>query len=368
MLIGIHAGKLGRFPKTFQVYEKILKYNNIDYIRLDINEPDFWEKVKGLDLFIFNFENTTDQKELAKTIIPVIQNQLNVTCFPDVTTAWSYDDKIKEFYLLKEAGFPVIESFIFWNKDHALRWAQQAKYPMVFKLKAGSQSDNVILVKGKSFARRIIKRMFGRGVNPNKIAFNLSKTIKDLTIKNIVLNIAIKLYRFYKGIDRYPLWDKQKNYVIFQEFQPGNTYDTRITVIGDKAFGFVRYNRKNDFRASGSGKKEYDPSKIDKKSLEIAFQISEHFKYQSMAYDFLYNDQNEPVVCEISYTYPSKGIYNAPGYWDRNLEWHVGHYWPQYLYLKDILNLQKLRQPEIEVWKEDTLMSHIRKRLFTAKG
>ena len=367
MLIGIHGGKLGRFSETLKVYEKILDHNKIDHIQVDVNEPDFWEKVSKLDLFVFHFDNTTDQKELSKTIMPVIEKQLNVTCFPDINTFWSYDDKMKEFYLLKQSGFPVIDSVIFWNRSQALQWAQQAKYPVVFKLKAGSRSDNVILVKNSSFAIRIIKRMFGRGVNPNKIIFNMSKTIKDLTIKNIIHKFAIKLYRFYKGLDQYPLWDKQKNYVIFQEFQPGNTYDTRITIIGNRAFGFIRYNRKNDFRASGSGKKEYDRSKIDKRSLEIAFKISDHLKFPSMAYDFLYNDKKEPVVCEMSYIYPSKGIYNAPGYWDRNLQWHSGHYWPQYLYLKDILNLPDLQQPEIEVWEEDTLMTHIKKRLFNKK-
>ena len=46
-----------------------------------------------------------------------------------------------------------------------------------------------------------------------------------------------------------------KDYVYFQKFLPNNKYDIRIVVIGDRAFGFIRYNRENDFRASGSGKR-----------------------------------------------------------------------------------------------------------------
>ena len=35
----------------------------------------------------------------------------------------------------------------------------------------------------------------------------------------------------------------------FQEFLPGNAFDTRITAIGNRAFGFLRENRPRDFRA-----------------------------------------------------------------------------------------------------------------------
>ena len=83
MLVGIHTSKLSKFSKSLEVYEKILDYNNIDHIRLDINEPDFWEKVRKLDLFIFRFYGATDLKEVAKAIMPVIQNYMGIKCFPD---------------------------------------------------------------------------------------------------------------------------------------------------------------------------------------------------------------------------------------------------------------------------------------------
>ena len=362
MLIGIHTGKWGRFSKRLEVYEKILDYNKIDHIRLDISDLDFWEKVQNLDLFVFHFENITDLKEIANTILPVIQYQMNIKSFPDLPTVWPYDDKIKEFYMLKQAGFPVIENYIFWNREKAIKWVDQVKFPVVFKLKAGAMSDNVVLVKNKSSARKIIKRMFGKGVDPNAINFNFSKVLKDLTLKKVIHDLAVKSYRFYKGLDQHPLWGRQKNYVIFQEFLPDNSYDTRITILGNRAFGFKRHNRKDDFRASGSGKKDYNPSEIDKRCISIAFKISEHFGFQTMAYDFLYDRNGRPMVCEMSYDYPTKGIYIAPGYWDRDLNWHTGHYWPQYLILKDILNLQELIQPEIEIWEENTLKMHLKKR------
>jgi glutathione synthase/RimK-type ligase-like ATP-grasp enzyme len=362
MLVGIHTGKYGKWPLEFKVYEDILDYNNIDYVRLDVNDPDFWETVKKLDLFLYVFHNTTDMKELARTIMPVIEKYMNIKCFPDQASSWFYDDKIKEYYLLKENGFPVINTQIFWNKNEALKWVETADFPKVFKLKAGSQSSNVVFVNNKNTASKLVKKMFYKGIDPNKVPFNKMKLIKDFTIKKWFKNSCILIYRWLNGIDLYPYWDRQKNYIIFQDFQPGNNYDTRITVIGNRAFGLIRHNRKNDFRASGSGKKDYDTSNIDMRFVEIAFRVSEKLNVQSMAYDFLYDRNKEPVICEISYKYPLRGIYLAPGYWDRDLVWHPGHYWPQYLHLMDALNRPDLKQPEIQPWEDETLKEQIFKK------
>jgi len=96
--------------------------------------------------------------------------------------------------------------------------------------------------------------------------------------------------------------------------------------------------------------------------VEIAFQVSEKIKSQTMAYDFLYDQNRDPVICEISYKFPLRGIYHAPGYWDRNLVWHPGHFWPQYFQLMDALNMPDLRQPEIPAWEDETLKTQFYKK------
>ena len=79
----------------------------------------------------------------------------------------------------------------------------------------------------------------------------------------------------------------EKGYVYFQDFVPGNEYDTRLVVIGDRCFGVRRYCRKGDFRASGSGIKVYDPELIDKKCIQIAFEVANKLNTQSVALDFI---------------------------------------------------------------------------------
>lgn len=42
----------------------------------------------------------------------------------------------------------------------------------------------------------------------------------------------------------------------------------------------------------------------------------------SIAYDFVYDDQEKPVIIEITYAFGTKGANKAPGYWDENFNWN----------------------------------------------
>ena len=139
-----------------------------------------------------------------------------------------------------------------------------------------------------------------------------------------------------------------KNYVLFQDFIPANRFDTRVTVIGERAFIFRRFSRPGDFRASGSGMIDYDLEKVDLRCVEIAFRVSGEMKFQSMAYDFLITPDNRPVFCEISYTFQPRAILDCPGFFDRSLRFYEGHFWPEYLHLVDALDLPDLKMPEMD--------------------
>jgi len=135
----------------------------------------------------------------------------------------------------------------------------------------------------------------------------------------------------------YPEWQIQKDAVLFQKFLPDNNFDTRVTVIGNRAFAFRRFVRKDDFRASGSGNFDMDPDKIDIHCLGIALSISKELNFNTMAYDFIYDENKEPYINEISYCFEDRIVQSCPGFWDEKLTWHPGHIWPQQCQLEDFL-------------------------------
>jgi hypothetical protein len=67
-----------------------------------------------------------------------------------------------------------------------------------------------------------------------------------------------------------------------------------------------------------------------------------------MAYDFVYDENNNPTILEISYTYGDYPEFST-GYFDTELIWHKGHYIPEYLELVDALKMPDLKQPDIEL-------------------
>lgn len=350
MKVGIYilSDPNGKDLDDNQVYEKILAHNGIPTIRLCADQSDFWEKVKSLSLFIMRFQQIDTNLQQARDILPVVEGAYGIPCFPNQASAWHYDDKVKQAFLLKAHGFPMTDSWVFYDRQAALAWSREAEYPVVFKLRGGAGSQNVILVTTQQHAERLIRRMFGAGIYPGKYTTTGSIRLKHFSLYREAHQLGGNMYRWSKGLDASPYWARHKNYVLFQKFLPENDFDTRVTVIGERAFAFRRLVRDNDFRASGSGKIDYDIEVIDSRCIELAFDVSRRMGFQSMAYDFLRNEAGEPEFCEISYTYVSRAVHNCPGYWDPQLNWHGGHFWPEHLHLMDALNLPDLKVPELE--------------------
>ncbi len=348
MLVAIHKDRYGRFDPFCEIYEKILEHNNIPWIRVDINDADFWEKIKTVDLFIYRWIQFDDHIQIAKNIMPIIEFELKVNIHPDNATGWHYDDKIKEYYLLKQKGYPFIDTWVFYDKKKALEWVEGVtEYPLVFKLKGGAGSHNVLLAKNKSTAKRLINKMFGSGITSDGMYLPGSLRYKDFKWKNFIRHTGGNLFRLFRGEDAEPYWQLNKNYVLFQKFLPGNTSDTRVLVIGKRMLAFRRGVRKNDFRASGSGIILYDHESIDIRCLQIALKVSTEMKFQSMAYDFLFDSDGNPMIAEISYTSNDNVVSRCEGYWDENLVFHRRQEnWMQYFQLVDLLNMPDLKLPE----------------------
>ena len=127
---------------------------------------------------------------------------------------------------------------------------------------------------------------------------------------------------------------RDRNYIYFQDFLPNNTFDIRIVVIADKAIGLRRGVRKGDFRASGSG--NFDYKEINKELVEIAFSTAEKLNLQSVAFDFIFKGK-VPVIVEMSYAFGTKGILNAPGYWERDLSFVKGFFDPRIWMIEELI-------------------------------
>ncbi len=350
MLVGIHhnVDTNGRYLTVLEACERILEHNGIEFVRLHADSPGFLEQVARCELFIMRWGHYDSDRQQALAVLPVVESELGVRCFPDMRTCWHYDDKVRQWLLLSAHDISVVPGKIFWDRARASQWARGAEYPQVFKLAGGAGSMGVVKVNDGDEALRLIGRMFGPGILPERFLHRDNLRFRFFSPLRELRRLAGDMRRRARGIDPSPWWRRQKNYVLFQQFLPGNEFDTRVSVIGGRAFAFRRMVRPGDWRASGSGRIDHDPAGIDLRCVEIAQRTSEKLGFYCMAYDFLTDRDGQPKICEISYTFQPRAVRDCPGWWDSDLNWHEGHRWPEYLHLLDLLELPELKQPELD--------------------
>jgi glutathione synthase/RimK-type ligase-like ATP-grasp enzyme len=262
-----------------------------------------------------------------------------ISVFPNIKTCWHFDDKIAQKYLLEAIGAPLIPTWVFTNKVEASQWIEGATWPKVFKLRCGAGSSNVRLVHSRGEAAALCRQAFGRGFPAlaGYLSDMKTRVRKTKTAHEFLERIARAPRTLLGVMNIQREMNRERGYIYFQEFLSDNLYDTRITIVGDRAFGFMRANRPNDFRASGSGSILYDHEKIDTRCVEIAFRIADRIGSQSLAFDFLFNSQHQPLIGEISYCYMSSAVRACEGHWDHQGAWHPGHIWPEEAILEDML-------------------------------
>ncbi len=334
MKIAIHPQQ-GTFSDRWIEY---CKEKNISYKIVNCYDTDIIQQLDDCDALMWNWNQTDYRTVLVARQLTLSLQERGKKVFPDFKTSWHHDDKVAQKYLLESIGAPLVKTHVFYNKKEAEQWLYTTSFPKVWKLRGGAGSLNVELVKSRSEAQRYVNKAFGRGFSQ----LNGWGRLKDkLWILKRDKNMAA-LKGVAKGIGRliFPtelgkFSQREKGYIYFQDFAPNNDHDTRLVVLGNRCVGVRRYVRNNDFRASGSGIKAYEPELFDKRCIKIAFDTAKILDAQSVAFDFIW-DGDEPKIVEISYTYIIGPFYdNCPGYWDNSLQWHP-----------DTVNLQRYQMED----------------------
>ena len=324
MKIAIHQNK-DSFCDRWIAYceEQQISYKLVDCYRSDI--MDQLSDCDGL-MWHFNHKHSKDSKFAVQLLNAVQASGKKV--FPNYYTAWHFDDKVGQKYLFEAIGAPLAPSHVFYSKEEALAWTAGASYPTVFKTRNGSGSENVRLVRSRKQAVRLVKKAFGRGFKHYEAWSNLKERLRKYRLGYTTLwNVTRGILRLIYPTRYARLTGREKGYILFQDFIPGNDSDIRIIVVGDKAFAIKRLVRKNDFRASGSGHVLYEKEHFSDETVRLSFEMAEKLKSQCAAFDYVYAGGNTYVL-EISFGFVKEVYDPCTGYWDRDLTWHEGPFNP----------------------------------------
>jgi len=280
-----------------------------DLVEMDKN--DWIQKLKPYDLVIWKpqFMGVRSSQNFKEKIF-FIQYFMKKRVYPNYETVWHFDSKIAQSYIFRYQKIRTPETFVSFDYNEAMHHAIRLNYPVVVKESSGASSSGVSLVKS---CRNLMRYINSRFLWENLLSRKLSSRIFD---------------RF--------------GHLYTQRFLRGNSCDLRITIIGDRyAFGFWRKNRNNDFRASGSGRIDYE-SRLPKDIISYCARISKMNHFDSMAYDILFRKDKFYIV-EMSYGYNDRAVYNCRGYYVLDEKCEIsdfveGHYWPQQLWVRWLLD------------------------------
>ena len=340
-MVAIHLYENGYSNRWVEYCQR----NKIDYLPVNVFDSDIIRQLKknNVDLLFYHLGVTDHRNALiSKEILMSIQ-KAGIRVFPDHDSYWHYENKVAQKYMFESLQIPHPRSWVFYSRREAVRWLETATFPLVFKLRNGSGSMNVVLLRNPDQAKRYVRKMFGKGIKPSPPVMNDYKTrLRVHSMRNDLGAALIRLPRTVLNImtinRRKP---REKGYFLVQEFIPGNHYDTRVFVIGQRAFALRRKARANDFRSSGSGEFDFDHRNIDKRAISLAFETAKKIGAQSVACDVVFNGENQPLILEVCYIQTPGPAYRSGGYWDTSLQFHPQPHWPEDFIMEDMLELKK---------------------------
>lgn len=305
------------------------KQNNIPYKLVDCFDNNIISVLEDCSCLMWHYYQA-DSKDIvmAKSLLFSLE-QSGKKVFPDFNTAWHFDDKVGQKYLLEALKTDLVKTWVFYDKKTALDWINSTTFPKVFKLRGGAGSQNVKLAKNKSEAINLTNTAFGKGFPAYDAWESAKERIRKWRLgKTTIIDVLKGFARVINPPHYAKVMGFEINYIYFQEFVPNNDSDIRIIVIDGKAFGIKRMNRENDFRASGSGYILYNKDSIDINCVKVSLEYNRKLNAQCIAYDYVLDENKNPLLIEISYGFANAGYDSCTGYWDEELNWHEGSFNP----------------------------------------
>jgi len=274
---------------------------------VDINRYDWLDKLKNFDAILWppgcmGIKPASHLKEK----VYFLEHHIGKLVIPNFETIWHFESKAAQSYVFNYYGIPTPRTVVTFSLKDAMQLLDAEHYPLVFKTSSDAGSRGVWMVKTKRKAKCLAWRTLYTG-----FWWKLARRLLKL--------------------------DHRDNVTYWQEFVPNNNCDLRITAIGDKfAVGFWRKNRPHDFRASGSGRIDYDKP-LTEDIIHFCLNTNKKLNFDSMAYDIIFRN-GRFVVTEICYTYADIVIHNAAGYYERldngSLIFRAKHTWPEQLWVR----------------------------------
>lgn len=162
-------------------------------------------------------------------------------------------------------------------------------YPVVIKQASGSAGKGVYLAHTRKEFRKYVKRA-GRILVANGFGDLISTAFKNTVKKSLKLIYPAKAK--YVQYSTAPV----SSAIVIQNFIPGLSGDYKVLYFGGRFYCMYRKNRKNDFRASGSGQFFVVPGPEQVKLLDFARRLTLEIDFPIIGMDIGFDGINHHLI------------------------------------------------------------------------
>jgi glutathione synthase/RimK-type ligase-like ATP-grasp enzyme len=300
----------------------------ISFELVDLDQANWLAAVEGFEGVIWN-PGYWGMKQAShfKEKIYFIENILNLKVMPNYQTVWAFDSKAAEGYIFQHYKVPTPPTTVSFSYEDALQQLEQARLPLIVKNTEGAAATGVRMVRSKKKYRHELEYNFAQ----QRWEVDRRTGNKwDVFRKNF-----FNKWSWLRLVQRLRLFKSPTGLAYWQQFIPDNPGDLRIAVVGNYAYGFWRQNRKNDFRASGSGIIDFERA-LPEHVVTYLIEFSNRLGFDAMVYDILF-DRDSFYIVEMSYNCPDKNLYKQNyvyQYSEGTLTKIPGHFWIQALWVE----------------------------------
>ncbi len=178
----------------------------ISYKLLDIFRSDWISVIEqsGCDAFlVWPSVGTTVWKQMFDDRLRCMEEDLGKIIYPTGKETWLYENKRRAHNWFEAHKIPHPRTWVFYDRKEALEFAEHTELPIIFKASHGGTASGVRILRTRSQAKRLVRKMFAGGMIP-------------------------------RG---YHPQDRQRGSIYFQEYLP-NVKEWRMARIGDSYFGY----------------------------------------------------------------------------------------------------------------------------------
>jgi hypothetical protein len=261
--VDIRLGIIKSYNFWHQYHIAACRELGVPYYTIDIERADWMDQVSssGCEAFlVWPSAYLSVWKQMYDERLAILAGPLGKLVYPEVEAMWIYESKRRMHYWLAAAGFPHPRTWIIYDRDEAMAFAETAELPIVTKTDLGAVSSGVWIVRNRNQLRRVVRKAFGSGI-------------------------------LRRGTDRR---DRQWSNVLFQRFIP-RASEWRMIRIGESYFGYEKI-RVGDFH---SGTLQWRYVRPPDRLLNLTRELTDRGGFTSMSVDVLLDEAGNLFVNEL---------------------------------------------------------------------